>query len=249
MEEEATRVEQPVSIEVSAKFEAIQDEVDLLKNEIKQTLVDLREFMMKGRTISRHAPVSTPDASSESPAAVDLARQPTPPPDAPPPVAAVDLMTSAALQGFQMSSDGTKALDTTMLGKIITWLGSVTQMGLSMQQITSYLQVYEASGYLQPTMVKVILQSMAGVDPSAVPAAGNFSPDDYAACVGQLHEIIGYLDAGGDSEPTLAKRGMQKEPNDATTPERYLDSSGPHHEVDLPKKQAPGVIKLGGSDG
>lgn len=247
--EEATRVEQPVSIEVSARFEAIQDEVDLLKNEIKQTLVDLREFMMKGRTISRQVSVSTPDDSSQSPVAVvDLARQSVPP-DAPPPVAADDLITPTAPPDFQISSDSTKALDTTMLGKIITWLGSVTQMGLSMQQITSYLQMYEASGYLQPTMVKVILQSMAGVDPSAVPAAGNFSPDDYAACVGQLHEIIGYLDTGGDSEPAPAKRGMQNEPNDDTAPERYLDSSGPHHEVGLPKKQGPGVIKLGGSDG
>ena len=51
MQEEVSKVDRLVSIDVAAKFEALQDEVDLLKNEIKQTLVDLREFLMKGQTI------------------------------------------------------------------------------------------------------------------------------------------------------------------------------------------------------
>jgi len=137
-----------------------------------------------------------------------------------------------------------------MLGKITSWLGSVTQMGLSMQQITAYLQMYEASGYLQPAMVRVILQSMADLDPSAVPAASNFSPDDYAACIGQLHEIVGGSDSGGDPEPVPAEPRIQKQPNDTTAPVGHLGPPGPHHEVDLNQREkAPGVVSLGGSDG
>jgi len=109
MEEEATKVEQMVSIDVSAKFEALQDEVNLLKNEIKQTLVDLREFMMKSRTIFPQVPAPTPHASSQNFLAVDVARQSTPP-EAPPPVAAEELITSNSLQGFQISGHGTKSL-------------------------------------------------------------------------------------------------------------------------------------------
>ena len=44
MQEEATNVAQLVSIDVAAKFEALQNEVDLVKNEIKQTLVTCGSF-------------------------------------------------------------------------------------------------------------------------------------------------------------------------------------------------------------
>ena len=37
---------------VEERFEAVQDEVNLLKAQIQQTLIDLREFIMKGRVIS-----------------------------------------------------------------------------------------------------------------------------------------------------------------------------------------------------
>ena len=37
--------------DLEERLEALQDDVSLLKNEVKQTLVDLREFIMKDRTI------------------------------------------------------------------------------------------------------------------------------------------------------------------------------------------------------
>ena len=39
------------STDLQDQLEALQDEVNLLKNEVKQTLVDLREFIMKDRTL------------------------------------------------------------------------------------------------------------------------------------------------------------------------------------------------------
>ena len=51
------------STDLDERLEALQDDVDLLKNEVKQTLVDLREFIMKDRTLLPQviqAPAGTP---------------------------------------------------------------------------------------------------------------------------------------------------------------------------------------------
>ena len=50
--EQGTKVDRLVSIDIAERFEALQDEVDLLKVEVKQTLVDLREFIIKGSPFS-----------------------------------------------------------------------------------------------------------------------------------------------------------------------------------------------------
>ena len=182
MQEEATNVAQLVSTDVAAKFEALQNEVDLVKNEIKQTLVDLREFLMKNRTIfpQNHAPI--PPAAPRNPA-VEIDHDPVPAP--------VTTGGFTPLQGHQISAHSGTGLDTVMLGKFIEWLGSVKRLGVSLHQITPYVEAYETSGYLQPLMVKVILRSMADLDQLLpTPTDQEFSTEDYAKCVGQLHEII-----------------------------------------------------------
>jgi len=187
MQEEATSVAQLVSIDVAAKFEALQNEVDLVKNEIKQTLVDLREFLMKNRTIfpQVHAPMP---AATPPNLSVALARGPTP---GLAPAAPLTTGALTSVQGLQTNAHSATALDTEMLGKFIEWLGSVKRMGVSLHQLTPYVEAYEASGYLQPLMVKIILRSMADLDQlMAIPPEQEFSTEDYAKCVGQLHEII-----------------------------------------------------------
>ena len=51
-DDEQVRSAQVVYRSVEEKFEAVQDDVNLLKAEIQQTLVNLREFVMKERAIS-----------------------------------------------------------------------------------------------------------------------------------------------------------------------------------------------------
>ena len=128
MEEEATRVAQLVSMDVAAKFEALQNEVDLIKNEIKQTLVDLREFLMKNRTIFPQVQVPMPPARPEEPT-VDLPRDPV---SAPAPA------VPATPGGLQIYAHSATVLDTEMLGKFIQWLGTVKRMGVSLHQLTPY---------------------------------------------------------------------------------------------------------------
>ena len=221
MEEEATKVAQLVSIDVAAKFEALQNEVDLVKNEIKQTLVDLREFLMKNRTIFPQIHAQIPPVAPPN-LAVDLPQDPTPPAPSP----AVPLTNGAltSLQTLQVSSHSAIALDSKMLGKFIEWLGSVKRMGVSLQQITPYLEAYEASGYLQPLMVKVILRSMADLDQlMAIPPKQELSTEDYAKCVGQLHEIICLSQDGN--------RAYVPQPDDQHV-EQSSGAFGDSHQVD-----------------
>ena len=183
MVEQGTRVDRLVSIDVVERFEALQDEVDLLKNEIKQTLVDLQEHMMKSRTV-----FSQPEADPQR-------RMPSPLP----PRVVYTKEHPAAARGNQPTlpvghfAPGTQAdgMDPVILGNIICWLGTVKQMGLSLQQVTPFLEAYEASGYLPPIMLKVLLRSLADLDQMTdSPPEDEFSPQQYADCIGQLHDII-----------------------------------------------------------
>jgi len=232
MEDEATRVSQLVSIDVAAKFEALQNEVDLVKNEIKQTLVDLREFLMKNRTIfpQVHAPMPTPTPQN---LAVDSAQDPT---FAPAPSSAAPATTGAltSRQGLQISVHSATALDTEMLGKFIEWLGSVKRMGVSLHQITPYVEAYETSGYLQPLMVKVILRSMADLDQLIpIPPEQEFSTEDYAECVGRLHQII-CLSQNGNNAYVI--------PLDARRLEQSGDTLEDSHQVDAGELQGKARI-------
>ncbi|NQW22959.1 MAG: hypothetical protein HQ475_05885 [SAR202 cluster bacterium] len=186
MVEQGTRVDQLVSIDISERFEALQDEVDLLKNEIKQTLVDLREHMMKGRTV-----FSQPEAEPQR------RMPPTLPPrvvytkEPPTPEAIAQVKGMPLVRHYAMGSSHSDGMDPVMLGNIICWLGTVKKMGLSLQQVTPFLEAYEASGYLSPIMLKVLLRSLADLDQKTeTPPEDEFSPEHYADCIGQLHDII-----------------------------------------------------------
>ncbi|MDA0263834.1 MAG: hypothetical protein O3A93_07040 [Chloroflexi bacterium] len=186
MVEQGTRVDRLVSIDIAERFEALQDEVDLLKNEIKQTLIDLREHMMKGRTVfSQTEEEERLRISSPLPARVVYAREP--------PVSTNGINGRRSTAPAGQSAPGPRAdgMDPMMLANVIDWLGTVKRMGLSLQQVTPFLEAYEASGYLPPIMLKVLLRSLADLDQLAyTPQEVEFSPEQYADCIGQLHDII-----------------------------------------------------------
>ena len=191
---ETSNVDKLVSIDVARKFEAIQEDIDLLKHEVKQTLVDLRGFIMESRTI-------LPRVSAE-------ARPPAPPipPDDPkletgpkvsPPAAPVlqpKLMPNQQLlrapRQVDQASEVSDDLNTVMLGELINWMATVKRRGLSLQQITPYVEAYEKAGYLTPLVVKVILLSMADLDQSEAPLDKNLLTDQYFECVREFHGIV-----------------------------------------------------------
>lgn len=207
MLEQDTKADRLVSVDASERLEALQEEVDLLKNEIKQNLMDLREHVMKGRAVFA-MPLPEPTR-----------RPPAPAPMRPVPVREISAKPEANGQRtvplerphpvLPASAEG---LDPVMMGNIIAWLGTVKQMGLSLQQVTPYLEAYEAGGFLPPIMLKLLLRSLADLDQMAeTPKDQQFLPDQYADCIGQLHGIIcagTFLSEPGLSEPALSEPAL-----------------------------------------
>lgn len=188
MVEQGTRVDRLVSIDVVERFEALQDEVDLLKNEIKQTLVDMREYMMKDRTVFSQPDVGPRNGTPASlPPRVVYAKEPQAYTGAAP-SNGKNVMHSFGPFGPGSHGEG---MDPLMLGKVIHWLGAVQQRGLKLHQVAPFLEAYEASGYLPPVMLKVLLRSLADLDQlTETPLEEEFSPERYAECIGELHDII-----------------------------------------------------------
>ena len=190
------------STDIEVNFASLQDEVNLLKNEVKQTLVDLREYIMKERTIFPRA-AAEPVAES----AGDQEHMP----------AAHDSALPAIPQGPAPSGE---ALDPTMMSNVIWWLETVKRRGLSLQQIAPYLEAYELGGYLSSAMSKLVLRSLADLDQiEEFPPNHTFSPQDYAECLGQFHEIVcseEYPENGRLPEP----RAESREPAPRALPTR-----------------------------
>ncbi len=216
MAEEGTKVDRLVWIDIAERFEALQDELDLLKVEIKQTLVDLREFMMKERTLFPQAssgvrPPSTPSAQQDE-YALDGQQATTAGPSAADGLGRVGIQTNE----FRSRTPNTEALDTHMLGNVISWLGTVKDRGLALHQITPYLEAYEKTGYLTPVMVRVVLRSMADLDQLfETPSEREFSPKEYSQCLRELHDIICKPDtqpAQPGPSPATQQRGATKTP-------------------------------------
>ena len=165
--------------------------------------MDLREYLMKNRTIFPQVQVQVPMPPAKPEKPVDMPRDP---------VSAPSPALPATPGGLQISAHSATVLDTEMLGKFIDWLGSVKHLGVSLHQLTPYMEAYEASGYLQPLMVRLILRSMADLDQLiTIPPEREFSTEDYAKCMGQLHQIICSSQNGnGTYPPPLDPRSLEQ---------------------------------------
>ena len=208
-------------------LESQREEFELLKIEIKQTLVDLKEAIIKDGAIfpavarepkrATQQPVSAinqqpvsaihqqPVSAIHQQPAFNGGRSPVlyEQPWEPPPPARSPYMLPLAEENREAThlpdphSDDQNGLhpsgnlDVKMMGNIIWWLGTVKRRGLTLQLLTPLLEAYEMSGNLSPIMSKMILRSMADLDNLETDVTRNeFSSQDYADCLLQLHDII-----------------------------------------------------------
>lgn len=193
------------STDLQDHLEALQDEVNRLKNEVKQTLVDLREFIMKDRTLlpphivadgpTGGAPQRPPGTGQEGeerfPGVPGMPGMPGIPMPPMPQMTPGGRRPGSTLRDLQSEAHSAGALDAVMMDNIIWWLGTAKRRGLSLQQVSPFLEAYEMSGHLTPSMAKLILRSMAELDDvEDVPRDHIFSPHDYADALLQLHDII-----------------------------------------------------------
>ena len=223
------------------RFEALEDELNVLKNEIKQNLVDLREFIMKDRTIF-------PDGVMEPPRATRVEERRTEDigdsRERGAPSQRVDLVfpesgtaqpaetlqqvnlvipkagnaqtAASKLVNQPVAPQSTHSVDATTMSNIIWWLGSVKQRGLTLQQVSPFLDAYETAGYLSPAMSKLIIRSMAELSaPNQAVHNESFAPQEFADCLLQLNNIVctpGYI----------VDRGLALNPSELIVPPTEL---------------------------
>ena len=250
-------MEQPIVNEsteetsVSDRLEGVEDDLQLLKSEVKQTLIDLREFMMKGSAMSVTSALDGPMASSHNGQAIAPERQESPlrqvsasqleggldivpkhqngSPSQDPPrqpeagqIAAPEELSSAPRPepapvpyaqiseipqpnpvpvvqntgGYQHSGD---SMDSVRMGLIIEWLGSVAERGLTPKQLKPFLQAYERSGHLTPTLAMFTYGSLEELASDKSRFSLTCSPVEVSQCLRELHEII--INPGYTPEP------------------------------------------------
>ena len=201
--------------EISDKLEWLEDEFNLLKTEVRQTLVDLKEFIMKGRTIFPVVPeiLNNPppvEASHQEPQESDAPVKVDP--SVPEPgEASPDLPTSEGLTGADFplaakfdpmrlpninratgpEADPTRPPDSVMMSNIIWWLGTAKRRGMTLHQIAPFIDAYEMSGYMSPTVAKLIYRAMADIDVTGENTiTSSTMPQDFSEGLMQLNDIV-----------------------------------------------------------
>ena len=200
--------------ETSEKLERLEDEFNLLKTEVRQTLVDLKEFIMKGRTIF----LDVPDIPSRPPPAEIRHEEPSvadPLPEEDPMISeaveasidppAPDISTpssplAAIFEPTQLpdinkptggEADPTRAPDAVMMSNIIWWLGTAKRRGMTLHQIAPFIDAYEMSGYMSPTVAKLIYRAMADIDVTGENTiTSSTMPQDFSEGLMQLNDIV-----------------------------------------------------------
>ena len=152
--------------DMKVQLDILQDEVDLIKNQIKQNLVDLREYIMNRDTIF---PVTQCDTdkpiSNGRDRSIPIQEQ-------------TGQELNYLLENHWLDqSEGDPLLkysevvkmpkssgwDTSMVGSMIWWLGTIRRRGLSLRQFAQFLEAYETSGLLDHStirLVKVMIRAM-----------------------------------------------------------------------------------------
>ena len=200
--------------ELEAQIQTLQDEVDLLKTEIKQTLIDMRELVMKDSNIFARPssskvnteirqipPMVTEENSSETNEyndefdIDDSTSESNQDSDSEPESITVHSVTEgSSLLNFQVeSSQVTKLMPKSgdLVANLTVWLGTVKMRGVSLTQMLPFLEAYQNSGHLDSLSMRLIVKAMADLDilePSHITQP--FSSTDYAQCLMELHEVI-----------------------------------------------------------
>ena len=178
------------------RLESLELEFNLLKTEIRQTLIDVKEFVMKGRSVNPPAsqqaapiPVEMPtnevvvepnpiDFSPEESAVWEPSDPPAPSSWEPRPEVKENALAPTSLN------------DSTMMKNIIWWLGTARRRGITLGQLSPFIEAYEMSGYMSPLISKLIYKTMAHLADEEASPSNQQMPQDFSDGLMQLNEII-----------------------------------------------------------
>jgi len=198
--------------ELGERIESLEDEFNLLKTEVRQTLVDLKEFIMKGRTILPENPPITnrsplqetvTEEPRESPQTDGLiptldAQAPDAEPETlmvspePNPTESAEFQRAGFISSVPVQAGpAVPQPDATMMNNLIWWLGMAKRRGITLRQLSPFIEAYEMSGYMSPMIAKLIYRTMAEMESSNdTSQTAAQVPQDFSEGLMQLNDII-----------------------------------------------------------
>ena len=78
----------------------------------------------------------------------------------------------------------------TMMKNIIWWLGTARRRGITLGQLSPFIEAYEMSGYMSPLVSKLIYKTMAHLADEEAGPSNQQMPQDFSDGLMQLNEII-----------------------------------------------------------
>ena len=174
------------------RIQALEDEVNLLKTEIRQVLIDMRDTWLKRSDVLSLGPVNMPvpvisstDVSPQPAQPIaDVSGAQARPTQIPQPVAAYSSMETGLDMSIDSSNKG-------IVNDLLQWMGDAKEKGLTAARLFPILEAYETSGMMSPLMAKFILKSMSMLDEiqtgEDVPA---MSPSSYSESISDLHKLV-----------------------------------------------------------
>ncbi|MQG66784.1 MAG: hypothetical protein FI704_06835, partial [SAR202 cluster bacterium] len=163
--------------QLEQRIQALEDEVNILKTEIRQILIDMRDTWLRKS-----------DVLSSSREIVQAAT---------PTLAPTPQTASPAVNGAPRAYFGSEAaLDLSAdqnnkgtLNDLLGWMGEAKEKGLSAARLFPILEAYENSAMISPLMSKFILKNMSMLD-EMYSNNDPMSPAVYSQVVSELHKLV-----------------------------------------------------------
>ncbi|KAA1281404.1 MAG: hypothetical protein ACJ0BC_04210 [Dehalococcoidia bacterium] len=163
--------------QLEQRIQALEDEVSILKTEIRQILIDMRDtWLRKSDVLATSQHLVQPVAST-----------PVPSPSAAPTVSnGVPRTYFGSEAGLDLSTDQNNK---GTLNDLLAWMGEAKEKGLTAARLFPILEAYENSAMISPLMSKFILKNMSMLDEMY---SGNdpMSPAVYSQVISDLHKLV-----------------------------------------------------------
>ena len=198
------------SSKLQQRITVLEDELNLIKSEIHQTLVDMRDAMSKGQDIlsvkkEAPAPKAQPQAAQQQEDNLSDVDEPTETDSIDEEELEEDGVESLAIDSLDhyseedsiatLSKPSPAAIDfktnKALMDDILSWIGTAKEKGFTAARLFPVMEAYETSGLMNPLMTKFLLKSMSmlhEIQDKKQPAT--LSPSDYAQCLSELHHLI-----------------------------------------------------------
>ena len=163
--------------QLQQRIEALEDEVNILKTEIRQILIDMRDTWL------RKSDVLATSQQLVQPSAQTIAASPAAPPSVGNGVPRTYFGSEAGLDlSTDQNNKGT-------LNGLLAWMGEAKEKGLTAARLFPILEAYENSAMISPLMSKFILKNMSMLD-EMYSGDDPMSPAVYSQVISDLHKLV-----------------------------------------------------------